>query len=246
MIELICGVLIGIVMGLTGAGGALVAIPLFMQFMGQSLKEASLYSLVAVVVASLLNFLAQKSFTKYRTGLLIVMFSAMGSFLTAPFKEALSSLWIAVILSVVSLYALFNVWFPAKTKEENIVKPPENFWPSLIAGLSLGALTTFTGLGGGVLMLPILLEVYRFTQPQAVATSLFAVGLSSLSSLVIQVYQSTKFEFGTGFIYLLVGILSAVFLLKRYSRHLRSDILIKLRQVVFTIVVLLALVKVFQ
>lgn len=246
MIELFCGIVIGIVMGLTGAGGALVAIPLFMQFMDQSLKEASLYSLVAVVVASLSNFLAQKKFTKYKTGLVIVIVSAIGSYLTAPFKEALSSLWIAIILSMVSLYALFSVWFPTKIKEEHIGKPLDNVWVSIIVGLTLGALTTFTGLGGGVLMLPILLGVYRFTQPQAVATSLFAVGLSSLSSLVIQISQGAKFEIGVGFLYLLVGILSAVFLLKRYSRHLKPEVLIKWRQIVFTIVVLLALVKVFQ
>ena len=45
------GVIIGVVMGLTGAGGALVAIPLFMQFQGMSLKEASVFSLIAVVIA---------------------------------------------------------------------------------------------------------------------------------------------------------------------------------------------------
>jgi uncharacterized membrane protein YfcA len=60
--------IIGIVMGLTGAGGALIAIPLFIQFMGMNLKEASIYSLIAVVVASLLNFVEQRKATQYRTG----------------------------------------------------------------------------------------------------------------------------------------------------------------------------------
>lgn len=246
MIELFCGIVIGIVMGLTGAGGALITIPLFMQFMGQNLKEASLYSLVAVVVASLLNYLAQRSSTNYRIGLIIVISSALGSYLTAPFKEALSSLWIAIILSVVSLYALISVWFPVRIRAEYIGKTIDDVWPSLFVGLSLGALTTFTGLGGGVLMMPTFLRLYRFTQSQAVATSLLAVGLSSLSSLSIQIYQGAKFEMGSGLIYLLAGILSASFLLKRYSRNLKSNVLIKLRQIVFSVVVLLALVTIFQ
>lgn len=245
MIELICGILIGIVMGLTGAGGALVAIPLFMQFMGQSLKEASLYSLVAVVLAALLNFLAQKSFTQYKTGLLIVTASAAGSYLTAPFKSALSSFWIAIILSIVSLYAMYSVWFPVKIKADD--SPPyESIWLSTLVGLGLGALTTFTGLGGGVLMLPILLGLYHFKQPNAVATSLFAVGLSSLSSLVIQIHQGADFKIGIGFFYLLGGILVAVFFLKRLSQRLRIDILIKIRQIVFSGVVLLALAKILR
>jgi uncharacterized membrane protein YfcA len=245
MIELFCGILIGIVMGLTGAGGALVAIPLFMQFMGLSLKEASLYSLVAVVLASLLNFFSQRSFANYKTGFLIVTISALGSFLTAPFKTLVSSFWIAVILSIVSLYALYSVWFPLKIDKEDDEKSHESFWFSVIIGLILGALTTFTGLGGGVLMLPILLGFYRFKQPNAVATSLFAVGFSSLSSLMIQVYHGANFSLGTGFFYLLAGILAAVFFLKKVLHHLPINILVLLRQVVFTIVVLLALLKVF-
>lgn len=246
MIELLCGVLIGIVMGLTGAGGALVAIPLFMQFMGQSLKEASLYSLVAVVLASLINFFAQKSFTQFKTGLLIVIFSAVGSYLTTPFKAAFAPFWIAVILSLVSLYALYSVWFPVKIKVENNNQSLESFWLSSIVGLVLGALTTFTGLGGGVLMLPIFLGLYHFKQPNAVSTSLFAVGLSSLSSLIIQVRQGADFKLDVGFFYLLIGILSSVFLLKTISKNLRVDTLIKLRQIVFSVVVLLALTKVLQ
>lgn len=46
------GSIIGIVMGLTGAGGALVAIPLFMTVLRMELKSAAVYSLVTVVIAS--------------------------------------------------------------------------------------------------------------------------------------------------------------------------------------------------
>ena len=245
MIELLCGLIIGMVMGLTGAGGALVAIPLFMHFLGQSLKVASLYSLIAVILASLINFFAQKSYTHYKTGLIIVIFSTLGSYITAPFKKELSSFGIAVIVSMVSLYALYSIWFPAKVKKEEDAQSSEKFWPSSLVGLSLGVLTTFTGLGGGVLMLPILLGLYHFKQPNAVATSLFAVGLSSLSSLLIQIHQGADLKIGTGLIYLLGGILVSVFLLKTLTTRLSSNVLIKLRQIVFTVVVFLALLKIF-
>lgn len=246
MIELLCGILIGIVMGLTGAGGALVAIPLFMHFMGQTLKEASLYSLIAVVLASLMNFLAQRKFSQYKTAFIIVVFSAVGSYLATPVKTSLSSSWIAVLLTVISLYALFNVWFPVKKKEEHNGKPLKSFWMSLAVGLVLGTLTTLTGLGGGVLMLPIFLNIYRLNQGQAVATSLLAVGLSSLSSLLIQIMHGADFKIDIGFLYLLFGILSAVFLLKKISEKIDLKILMKARQVVFSVVVFLAIAKIFE
>lgn len=244
MIYLVCGLIIGIVMGLTGAGGALVAIPLFMQFLGQSLKEASLYSLVAVVLASLMNFVAQRSYTKYKVGFVLVTSSIIGSFLTAPLKEILSSLWIAGILSVVSVYALFSVWVPFKSKGVESQKPKDGFGLSVTVGFCLGVLTTLTGLGGGVLMLPVFLGLYRFSRSEAVATSLFAVGLSSLGSLFIQIYKGTNLGIDIGLIYLVMGIIVSAFSLKRFSSLLNEATHLRLQQVVFTVVVFLALSKV--
>lgn len=245
MIELLCGLLIGTVMGLTGAGGALIAIPLFMQFMNQSLKEASLHSLIAVVLASIFNFLAQKSHAKYRTGLIIVVSSTLGSFIAVPFKEILSTFWIALILSAISLYALYNIWFSVNIKTDKVEKIFERNLISIVVGLIMGGITTLTGIGGGVLMLPIFLRIYRFTRIQAVATSLFAVGFSSLSSLIIQVYKGSIFEVNASLIYLIFGILLAAFVLRRYLMVFKIEVLTRIQQVVFTMVVVLVLTKIF-
>jgi uncharacterized membrane protein YfcA len=245
MIFLFCGIIIGTVMGLTGAGGALVAIPLFIQFLGMGLKEASVYSLFAVVVASLMNFVAQRKATQYRTGLVIVAVSAIGSYITAPFKENLHTLYVAIILSLVSLYALYSVWMPGKVTSEGSDVPQRNLALSVVVGFLLGALTTFTGLGGGVLMLPLFLALFRLSQPQAVATSLFAVGLSSLASLLVQIFRGTHFEAKIDLVFLLIGILFSVFILKVFVGRLPQRLVVRTRQIVFTLVVILALAKIF-
>lgn len=245
MIYLLCGVIIGIVMGLTGAGGALVAIPLFMQFLGMDLKEASVYSLVAVVIASLLNYIAQRKSTQYKSAVIIILFSAIGSYLTASFKENLPALYVAIILALVSLYALYSVWKPIKVISTTPVLPRENIFLSISVGLFLGVLTTFTGLGGGVLMLPLFLAIYRHTQPQAVATSLLAVGLSSLASLTVQVARGASFHMDFGLAALLVGIITSVFILKQLVKHLPKNQVTLVRQITFTIVVILAIAKIF-
>lgn len=245
MIYLFCGVVIGVVMGLTGAGGALVAIPLFMQFLHMSLKEASVYSLLAVVIASLMNYLAQRKATQNRTALVIIVASAVGSYLSAPFKEALPSLAVALLLALVSIYALYHVWVPVKVEASRPEAPRENIGLSTSLGLLLGGLTTFTGLGGGVLMLPLFLGLYRYSQTQAVATSLLAVGLSSLASLLVQMIRGTHFELKLELAFLLVGILAAVYLLNQFAKHLPGETMNRVRQLVFTMVVILALVKIF-
>lgn len=246
MIYLVCGVIIGIVMGLTGAGGALVAIPLFMHFFSMSLKEASVYSLLAVVVASLMNYFSQRVSTQYKTAIIIVTVSAIGSYLTAPFKEALPTLYVALILTSISLYALYSVWKPVKaTVTGSLLSAKESTPLSILVGFILGTLTTFTGLGGGVLMLPILLSMYRHSQSQAVATSLFAVGLSSLASLIVQISLGAEFNIDIGLGYLMVGIFSSVFILKQFVKRLPASVVNRTRQVLFTFVVILAISKIF-
>jgi len=245
VIYLFSGMIIGIVMGLTGAGGALVAIPLFIQFMGMDLKEASVYSLIAVVVTALLNFVAQREETQYRTGIVIVLVSAFGSFITAPYKEILPTLYVAVLLAIFSVYALYSVWVPVIVTPEVGSVSQRNVVLSVVVGLVLGALTTFTGLGGGVLMLPIFLAFFHYSQPQSVSTSLFAVGLSSLASLLIQINRGTHFDAKIDLLFLIVGILISVLILKQLLRHMSQKAVSRTRQIVFTLVVILALVKIF-
>lgn len=232
-------------MGLTGAGGALIAIPLFMQFLGMGLKEASVYSLVAVVVASLLNYVSQRKGTQYFTAILIIIASSVGSYLTSPFKEKLPTSFVAVILAIVSLYALYAVWSPVKNSSNNEIPPKGNKTFSLGAGLILGVLTTFTGLGGGVLMLPLFLNLFKYSHSQAIATSLLAVGLSSLASLVIQVMKGADFNVNVDLFFLLIGVLASVFMLQQLVKRLPQPIIKLTRQIVFTFVVVLALLKIF-
>lgn len=243
MLYLVCGVIIGLVMGLTGAGGALIAIPLFMQLLGMNLKEASVYSLVSVVIASLINFIPHRKLAQYNTASLIIFASAFGSYISAPYKEMLPTIYITLVLSFISLYALYTVWYPVKVSTETYTN--KSIGITIIIGLGLGFLTTFTGLGGGVMMLPIFLGLFRYTYPQGLATSLFAVGLSSLISLIIQFSFGVKLGAKGDLLFLVLGILVSVFVLKIFLARMTPVIVSRSRQLIFTIVVILAFIKIF-
>lgn len=245
MLHLVSGVIIGIVMGLTGAGGALIAIPLFMQLLGMSLKDASVLSLFAVVIASMSNYISQRKFADIKNASIIVVFSALGSYISNPYKKEVSDFFVAILLTLVSLYALYSVWKPAKKDESHEVKNPPSIFISIIIGIFLGFLTTFTGLGGGVLMMPIFLSLYGYEQKQAVATSLLAVSLSSLASLVIQLTGGVKLGMDMSIIYLIVGILASAMALKYLMQKVSSQKMVLVRQVVFSVVVVMAIVKIF-
>lgn len=248
MIYLFCGLIIGTVMGFTGAGGALVAIPLFIQFMDMTLKEASVLSLFAVVIASLSNFISQRKNGNTKLGVMIISASMVGSFLSTPYKKWLPDFYVALLLTAVSLYALYNVWKKTKPVSAfgNVVhKKDVSLLITIIVGLTLGVLTTFTGLGGGVLMVPVLLSIYALSQTEAVATSLLAVGLSSLFSLIIQVSAGAKILWDINLLFLIGGILAAAFILSLFTKKISAAHLMLIRKVVFTAVVILAVVKIF-
>ena len=244
MIYAFCGLIIGIVMGLTGAGGALVAIPLFIQFLAMTLKDASVYSLLAVVIASLFNFFAQKHFTNYKVALSIVIYSAIGSFISAPIKKFVPDIIIAALLTFVSLYALYSVWFSIPRIKNFDEEAKQPIILTLFIGLALGFLTTITGLGGGVLMMPIFLKFYDFDQPRAVATSLLAVSLSSLISLLIQIKDGFTFPLDKNLLFLLMGIILSAFIIKKLTTLLTSKMINKIRKIIFSLVVILAISKI--
>lgn len=237
------GAMIGFIMGMTGAGGALIAIPLFMHFFGMTLKEASTFSLVAVVVAAFSNFYFQRKESHVRLAFTFVFSSVFGSFISQYYKNSLPEVVIALILTCVALYSLYTVWAPQK--EIHARTNPPHFSITLVVGFLLGVLTTFTGLGGGVLMLPILISFYKLPQKAAVATSLLVVGLSSLASFIIQLAQGAPLKMDGSLIELVVGIIIMSLLLKIVIPKLPSAIVENGRKIIFSLVVGIALIKIF-
>lgn len=244
MILYAIGAVIGLVMGMTGAGGALIAIPLFMHFLDMSLKEASVLSLVAVVIASLSNYFFQRKEASVGLASILVLSSAVGSYFAKFYKYMISDFIIAVLLLIVALYSLYHVWMPSNYDAIKTSKP--HFLITILVGGLLGVLTTFTGLGGGVLILPVLISLYNFTEKKAVATSLLVVGLSSLASFLMQFKQLGSFHENTKLVGLAFGILTTSYLLKILVLKVPPKIFGKIRKVTFTIVVLIALLKIFQ
>lgn len=231
-------------MGLTGAGGALVSLPLFMTFLGMDLKVASVFSLIAVVVAAVANFFSQKGIVHYRLNFIIVMSSGVGSLLTAPFKAQLPEAVMAFLLVSVSLYALVNVWRSQSEVKPDLVVETSVF-KSIPLGLLLGALTTFTGLGGGVMLVPVFLRVFKLNQDDAIINSLFAVGLSSVLSFLIQLRSMQNLEIDKNLLFLSAGILVAATLVKLIIKSLNQDKVILTRRLVFTGVVIYSTVRIF-
>lgn len=243
MLYTIIGLIVGIIMGLTGAGGAMISIPLFINLLNTSLKEATVLSLVAVVLGTAINLIGQVSSANKKIVLAFALGGIVTNYISLPLKARTPDWLIAVILTVIGVYSISSVW--NKRKEQNSQSSESMVMPkALFAGAFVGLLTTLTGLGGGVILVPILIIFFGNNYQQALPTSLGTILLITLTSFIFQ--SKTAFELiNLNQLSLMAGgALLAFFLLKVITKKVKTKKILLSRKVVFTAVTVYSIVSV--
>ena len=238
MIFLLIGLVIGLIMGITGAGGAIISIPLFQVALGSTLKEATVLSLVAVIFGTGSNVVARLREVNWQIVGVFTLTGALSGYLALPYKKLLPELVITILLILIGLYSLLSVW-----KDQNRGGNMKS--PSILllvpVGLLLGLITTFTGLGGGVLLIPILIGIFGMTYEKAVPTSLASILFITLSSLLSQLDVARELISGKEILFIAAGAASAYAVLTLLLRKLSEAQTLKLRRVVFGLVTMASL-----
>jgi uncharacterized membrane protein YfcA len=202
------GILVGLVLGLTGAGGSVLAVPLLMAGMGWTLPQAAPVALLAVCAAATFGTIVawDRTHVRFRAaalmGLLAVVTAPIGVRLASIVPLPLLTLLFSVVLALVGTRLFVQA---ARTPAEaGIVRAtvagegpttgghwiPVNahgriVWgPRTAATVSgIGALTGFLagllGVGGGFVIVPALRMASGLSMHSAVATSLMAIALIS-------------------------------------------------------------------
>lgn len=238
----IIGFIVGLVMGLTGAGGALISIPLFLGLIGSSLKEATVLSLLSVILGTAVNLWGKLDRVDRRITLTFSLFGVASSAFAKGWKESLPDAVVALLLLLIAIYSLWSVW-RGRSESSDALRAP--LWHLILTGLFLGVVTTFTGLGGGVLLVPILMKVFGRTYEEALPTSLGSILLISLGAFTLQ-FGSVSGVLGAKDIGMMfIGSLASFFALNLALKLLSPKTSLLLRKVVFSGVTVYAVASVF-
>lgn len=195
-VGLFLSLIIGVILGLIGGGGAILTIPLVVYLFGQSTDTATTYSLVIVTCSSLVGVL-QRFGTKqisYKEALLFVFPSMTLAFLIRRYRKMVipqefelfgmhftRDFVIDMLLVVVMLVVAYRMLISFRELERK--SRTISTGKIMFLGFLTGGLSGFLGAGGGFIIVPILLGLGLETK-KAIGTSLFIITIQSSIALL--------------------------------------------------------------
>lgn len=209
---IIFGIVVGLALGLTGGGGSIFAVPLLIYGLGVTPKSAVAISLGAVATTAAVGAAQswREGVIEIRAALIFAVTgmatAPLGMYLGGYVSETLIVILFAVLMLVVASRMALKARrsgpdaavVRARTSNEAYNDPGTvcQYSPDgrlrvtapcgaalLAAGVAVGVLSGFLGVGGGFLIVPALMLITEMGIHRAVATSLLVITLTGLSGV---------------------------------------------------------------
>jgi uncharacterized protein len=193
------GLAIGFSLGALGGGGAVLALPVLVYLLGQDPHAAATASLAVVAAAALAGAAGHAAEARvcWRHVALFVPAALAGAVGGTLAGEAASGAVLLLGFVPILLVAAAFTWrrAGAEAGEDRPCPAPER-GRTVGAGLSVGAMTGFFGVGGGFLVVPVLVFAMRFPLRRAIGTSLVIIGIVSLAALGAHLWRGAALDEG--------------------------------------------------
>jgi uncharacterized protein len=191
-IAVVLGAVIGVLLGLLGGGGSILAVPALVYVLGFSVEQAIPTSLIVVGIASAVGALPKLRAHQVQWRLAGI-FAAAGipaTFLGAAIGKHLSQSILLIGFALVMVVAgIRMLQEKGNTGTACTVGDSGINWRrcaprSIAAGFLVGLLTGLFGVGGGFLIIPALVLLLGVEMPIAIGTSLLIIVANSATGVV--------------------------------------------------------------
>lgn len=196
----IASLLIGVSLGLVGAGGSILTMPVMVYLFHVPVLIATSYSLFIVGMTSAMGTYYQarqdnvnvKIATLFSLVSLTIVFLIRHYILPVIPHQLFKMYGVPVTLSLVSmlLFAILMVTAAiAMVRQKQAAKPQSPSCRSnlrlFFCGIMVGLITGFLGAGGGFILIPSLVLLLRLPMKSAIGTSLLIIALNSLFGFAV-------------------------------------------------------------
>ncbi len=207
IVELILvGIFIGTMSGFFGIGGGMILVPILL-VLGFDIKDAIGISIVQMVFSSIYG-----SYLNHKKGSLIVgegIFVGLGGFVGGYIGGYITPYVADAVLQFtffgLLLYALFRLFF-SKNHEDDAQTKSLNKGLLFGLGLGIGIFSITLGIGGSIILTPLLVGLLHYPLKKAVSAGLFFVVFSSVAGMISRLSSGT-IDFNNG---LIVAVASLV------------------------------------
>lgn len=210
-LTLMLGAAVGLILGLTGAGGGILAVPALMSGMGWTLQQAAPVALVAVAGSAAIGAAQtlRRGLVRYRAATLMAVAAIPTAVLGVRLAHAMHQQWLTGLFATAMVIVAGRLLLQKQAGEPNIhlhhpcagcVNPANGHfdWTWGTAGIlsfigaCTGLVTGLLGLGGGFILVPLLRRFTNLGMHSIVATSLMVIALVGSSSIVAAVVHGAQ------------------------------------------------------
>jgi uncharacterized membrane protein YfcA len=186
---------IGLSLGLVGAGGSILTVPVLVYLFGIDPNLATAYSLV--IIAATTSIGAFKNYQKQLVSFPVAFSFGLSSMLTVflirhfilptipdtlfsaqglVLQKSTATMLVFALLMLVAAYFMIR----SQSTTQKPTNAPASVLKLLLYGIGAGFITGFLGAGGGFVLIPALVLVVQLPMKKAVGTSLLIIALNSL------------------------------------------------------------------
>lgn len=200
---LLLGIGSGILGALFGIGGGLIIVPAMILLYGMNATDAAAISLVGIVAASVGGtvFYLDHKVTNIRLGLFLEISTVIGAILGVIVSGILQEWVILIIFTVIIFLSAVRMFTELKTEIPETEDGEFSYmdlkegkekrydlkrkWPGFALCTGAGVISSLTGVGGGVIKVPIMNSLMGVPIKAATATSSYMIGITAFSGAIM-------------------------------------------------------------
>lgn len=230
----------GVLGSMIGLGGGIIVVPIltFLGFSPTLSASSSLFAAFSNATASTISYSKQKRID-YSLGLKLGLLTVPGTTLGAVVSSSVAPELFKALFGLVLVASAIYIFLRKKIENKKVNLSKQMMIFAIGASFFAGILSSFFGIGGGIIFVPLMVVGMGMTMKKAAPTSQLILLFASLSGVIVHTILGHSD-------FMVAGLLAAgSFVGGLVGARLSVDIKERFLQIIVSVVIIIAAIKMF-